>query len=454
MKKLSSILAIVLIMALVFTGCGAKTNTGQTSNEEGQKEAKKDTITVWTYAVYAEYEDELKELIAKYEEMHPNITVEYEILSWSEGPKKFATALNAGSPPDIFFGHPTGERVDTGLAVKVKDYLPEDVDLSKYDERALKYMTVDGDLYGLPLYVALHTWGGDKENMEKVGIPWQDIQKNGWTWDEFLMYCDKAQKAGFEHPFVFQGAKGNTEMFTHLVMNNGIPYAVEEGKIQYNDERTKEVFEFIETLLEKEYLPSNFGEIGPADRIAKVYARETVFFGRAIPYYDVTFGKRNASIDKGETEGEKVEFVALPIPTGPHAEGEIAYGTSDGYTLYRQVKATDEHVRNAAAFLAFLAGPESRAHAELVLAPVHKDQVKSVEGASPYNAEFANRYGDLIVPPADLTVDEAAKLSRFRTEELIPALQLFHSPDGALKDGDQAAEIFDRLVKGAEKIWR
>lgn len=114
---------MIAMMMLIVTACGGASD----SEAETVDADAKDTVTVWTYPVHGTYEDELKELIADFNQEHPHITVEYEMLTWAEGPKKFDVALNAGNPPDLYFHSVDGAYVKTGLALELDSYLTEEI---------------------------------------------------------------------------------------------------------------------------------------------------------------------------------------------------------------------------------------------------------------------------------------------------------------------------------------
>ena len=72
-----------------------------------------------------------------------------------------------------------------GVGVNLADYLDSSV-LADFDQNALDYMTLDGSVYGLPLYISIQALGGNKEMLEAAGADVEKIQTEGWTFDEFL----------------------------------------------------------------------------------------------------------------------------------------------------------------------------------------------------------------------------------------------------------------------------
>ncbi|GAA0355336.1 ABC transporter substrate-binding protein [Bacillus horti] len=431
---------LLFIFALIFVSA--------CSNNTGGSGAT-DTVKVWTYPVHEEYEDELKELIKSFEAENENIKIEYEYLSWAEGPQKFDIALNSGTPPDIYFGKPQAKYVQTGLTVDLKDRL--NVDVSDFDQVAIEHMSYDGGLYGLPIYMFLHVWGGNKQLMEEAGIDYEKIQRNGWTWSEFKELAAKANQTNSagdqQYGFVFQGT--NEELLVHLAMNNGLPYRVDtSGALTWTGDEILETMEYIRSLLDEGIMPRETAAIDPAKRMELFYNHQALFFGRAIPYFDPVVEARNQQIEEGEIEGEKIDFILLPIP---HNEGEqqIAFGGAEGYMLFTQRNASDEHVANSIKVLEHLTSAEAgKAAVDLALPTVHKGAEGKFESkVAPYNEEAANVLAGLVLPPNDISIEVGALDDQFRTEVIIPTFQ------GVLNGEMSPEQALDRFKQANQTIF-
>ncbi len=164
MKRNYYLIALLMLLTFAFAACS---NDDDSSAEEtGESEAdpaaespaEEDVVRVWTYPVHGEYEGELEELVRQFEEENEHITIEYEVLSWAEGPQKFDIALNSGSPPDIYFGSPLGKYVSTELAVPIDDLV--DVDLSHYNDVAIEGMKLEAN-YTAYRFICFYTYGAE-----------------------------------------------------------------------------------------------------------------------------------------------------------------------------------------------------------------------------------------------------------------------------------------------------
>lgn len=439
MRKGIIFLLVMLITATLLIGCSKKETSG---------DGKQDVVKVWTYPVHGEYEAELKDLISTFEDK--NIKIEYEVLSWAEGPQKFDIALNAGTPPDIYFGKPQGKYVESGLAVDITDKV--NVNLSDYNDVALDYMKLDDGLYGLPIYMFLHVWGGNKQLLEEAGIDYEKIQKEGWTWSEFKELASKGVKTkengDEQYGFVFQG--NNEELLVHLAMNNGLPYRYTNDGTTWNDDRILETMEYIRELIDSGIMPKETAAVDPAKRMELYYNHQALFFGRAIPYFDPVVSNRNKDIEDGKVEGEKIDFVLLPIP---HNDGEkqVSFGGSEGYMLFTQKNASDQHMKNSMKVLEHLTSAEAgKAAAALALPVVHKGAEGKFElPLTPYNKVASEVLASHVLPPSDTRAELAAKDDQFRSEVVIPTFQgLLNgdvSPEQALEQfKEKGAQIFGK----------
>ncbi|GAB2720815.1 ABC transporter substrate-binding protein [Paenibacillus thermoaerophilus] len=452
MKK--SLLLTSASLLLVMTACsnGSSDNSSSASPSPGSSakaEAKPDTVKVWTYPVHATYEDDLKALIADFNKQYPHIKVEYEMLSWAEGPKKFDVALNSGNPPDLYFHSVDGQYVATGLAIELDKYLTPEIK-EDYLPGTLELGQIQGKQYGLPIYQYQWAWGGNKRLLEEAGIDWQKIQKQGWTWSEFLAAAEKLTKkrpdGSTQYALTTDGNGANNDFIELLTKNAGIPDVLDkDGNFQLGDQRVLKTMQFIKTLLDKGYMPKETAALDAKKRTDMFYAGQTAILSKAIPYYDVTIQNRNKDIDAGKIQGEKIDFVLLPVPHADDAKPGTVMG-GEGYVAFRQKKDQgEEHARNTFLVMEALSGAKAGNSAnELCLPFVRKSQQKEFEGkgkANPVNLEAANIMAANRVNPVVLSLDvtKADKMKQFKEQVLKPNMQALYAGE---KTPEAIAETF------------
>ncbi|MBP5093187.1 MAG: sugar ABC transporter substrate-binding protein [Abditibacteriota bacterium] len=134
----------------------------------------------------------LKDDIAEFERIHPNIRVELEMVAWGRIMDKLMIATAGGQPPDVTkmsseWFVPLAAK---GTLLPLDDLIKRDsYDIEDFYESALegwgryKGVTycIPTDIDGLQMYY-------NKKMFDEAGIPYPD---GSWTWDEYLAICEK-----------------------------------------------------------------------------------------------------------------------------------------------------------------------------------------------------------------------------------------------------------------------
>ncbi|WP_027625453.1 ABC transporter substrate-binding protein [Clostridium lundense] len=431
-KKVVGVILATVMLTSTFAGCGGtKQTNGQTA------ENKKDIVKIWTFPVEKDYNKNFQAIKEDFESKNKNVTIEVEELSWQEGMKKFDTAINAGSPPDLMFMVPSAKYIQTGLAEPVEKYIDKAI-LDDYYPNALQYMKIDNKLYGLPLYMKLHSIGGNKKLLEEAGIDWRKIQKEGWTWDEFKQIAKKGTKKNTDgkqqYGFIFHGAGGpsmSAELLDHMLINNGLENAVnEKNEYTYKDPKFLETLKFIRSLIDEGIMPKESNQITPQKRMEYLYCEQAMIIGKAMPYYEVVIGDNNAKVKEGKAPaGQKeVDFVLLPEP---HNKGQkaVSSGGVDGYSMFKQKNykgevSQEEHLKNVAKALVALTSGKAGASAEVLCLPqVTKsgnDMWKDKYTMKPENKQVVDGLFKNVMVPIQVDPDTAKKASKIKDEVIIP----------------------------------
>lgn len=436
--KLSKQLGTTLMasMLVFITACGGGGGTVQSpspggENGNGGDKPKEDTITVWTYPVHATYEDDLKEMIADFNKDYPHIKVEYEVLSWAEGPQKFDIALNSGNPPDIYWGSVHGQYINSGLAVPLDDYLTDDIK-NDFIDGALDLGKVQGVQYVIPHYQSIWAWTGNKKLLEEAGVDWQKIQEEGWTWSEFNEIAPtltkKLDNGRTQYGFVSDGTL--LDLLDILSHNADLEDVVDrDGNFIWNDDRILDTLSFIDNMIKSGVSPKEMGALTPQARLDMYYAEEAAIISKGLPYYDVMVRNRNADIDAGKVTGEKIDFVLLPPP---HKD-DVPYkstGGGEGYYMFKQKNDKgEEHRQNAFLVMEALSGAKGGVSAnELCLPFLRKSQAEYFEGkanAQEYNQRAAEIMSQSPTLPVDLFIDleVSGKIRQFKEQVVKPNYQ-------------------------------
>lgn len=167
------VLAIVLLLALIFTGVipGLR--------QQGSNDPLKGNLTVWGV-----FDDEIavqSTLIAEFTAKHPNVTITYRQLDPRTYEADLVNALAAGTGPDVFYVQ------NTWLPKHANKLSPRDPKLFNvvnfgelFPQVVVKDFAKDGSIYAMPLYVDTLALLYNKNMFDAAGIA--QVPR---TWSEF-----------------------------------------------------------------------------------------------------------------------------------------------------------------------------------------------------------------------------------------------------------------------------
>lgn len=170
-RKLSKVISLLTIFALVATalaGCGGSGN--ETNKQDASSDGQATKTITWLSARPADgaIVQTMRELASKYAEEHPGFELDIQVTS--DRPSyltKLRTLVASGETPELIDmdADPYAQQlVDAGMLVDMKQFLDEQGLYDQFYEPALKYQELpDGSLYLLPLEYQLEmTWYNKK----------------------------------------------------------------------------------------------------------------------------------------------------------------------------------------------------------------------------------------------------------------------------------------------------
>ena len=237
-RRLIGLLAIV---ALVLAACGgggaaspsaaasaAPSAAAPSAAAPSPSEASTEPVTIewWNLQVNDPGKALLKTLADEYMAAHPNVTINETVLENEALKTKIATAMQAGTPPDVFQSWGGG-----GLAEQVAAGLVKDItaDVAPWADTmnpgAMGIYQVDGKQYGIPYNFGMVGFWYNKALFEQAGITAPPA-----TWDELLTAVGKLKDAGIT-PIALGGKDKWPGMFwwAYLAIRNGGQAALDRG---------------------------------------------------------------------------------------------------------------------------------------------------------------------------------------------------------------------------------
>lgn len=153
----------------------------------------KTKITWWHITTTDPMKSDWQAMADAYTKQNPNVSIEINIIENEAFKTKLATAMQAGTPPDLFQSWGGGTMREYANAGLLKD-LTQDVQGdwgSSISPAALGVYTADNKVYGVPWDLGMVGFWYNKSLFQKAGI-----QNPPQTWSEFLDAVKKLKAAG------------------------------------------------------------------------------------------------------------------------------------------------------------------------------------------------------------------------------------------------------------------
>jgi len=185
-------------------------------------------ISLWTYPIGSWGDpDTVNGIIAKFNEVHPEIKVKVNYLDYASGDDQVTTAIEAKTTPDIVMEGPERLVANWGAAGKMLDISDLWDDAVKADiiaaspavEAACK--NAEGIYYEYPLCMTTHCMVINYNDFEAAGaLQYLDEATHTWTTEGFLNALDALEAAGYlPTGVVYCGGQGGDQGTRALVTN-------------------------------------------------------------------------------------------------------------------------------------------------------------------------------------------------------------------------------------------
>ncbi len=256
MKK---VVGLVLLMAIVISGCGAGNGggTGDTSSEKTESgsntvDSKDNVVVNVTYKEVDGYDAWLEAAKAEYEKTYPGRTVELSRMSSNEGDYNTKTSLMLQSDDSIDVMIVDSFLAPSLVASEGLAELPVDSWsdwAEQYPDNVKDGMTFDGKVYAIPYTTDTRGLYYNKKIFEEVGIdmPWEPK-----SWQEVLDTVEVLHEAGIEYPIWMNGSKaqgeGTTMQTFEMLLAGTDDWLYEDGKWVVTSDGLKDSLGFLESI--------------------------------------------------------------------------------------------------------------------------------------------------------------------------------------------------------------
>lgn len=286
-----------------------------------------------------------RELVAKFQETHPDITVNLQITTTDGLPQRVLTALQSGAAPDIIdvqHGWVNGY-AQNNLVIPLDDVLQDRED---YVPAALDYVTLNDQLWGMPYRIESLAVIYNKGHFVEAGL---DPEAPPQTWDELIAAAEALTQSGRSGFAITGGGEvGNTifRSMPFMWMNGGGIISEDGTQVLVNSPETVAAVEFYTNFYKNGLSPSSTLENdGTANR--RLFIAETVSMYQAGQFDVNSIKTENPNIDIG-------------VMTIPHPEGKDTAAVLGGWSFV--IPADAKNPDEAKILLGFLAEAENQGY--------------------------------------------------------------------------------------------
>lgn len=348
-KRFLVLVLIVSLTVLMFSGCSKDSSsdsgsastkgTSDFTGKDPQIEKKIKILSIW-----AEDNDNgilINNILKRYkEEVNPNFSYEYELVSADDLKMKIATLASSNDLPDFFAyesGTPLKELVDAGKVLDIGTELEKIGSMDFMSPSAvslLKSLAETDKLYDLPLGLNVEGFWYNKALFKEAGV---EAPK---TWDEFETVLEKLYAAGIQPLSTGASDKwGTTRLvnaYTVRVLGNDAMTKAANGDIKYTDAGYVQGAAKLQEWADKGY----FGE--GVTTVDMNTAGTMLCSGQAAIFYNGSWFTSNLNDPTYNLEGEDgIGFFNVPV-VDPSISDENAYSMNCGNILAMSKEKYDD----------------------------------------------------------------------------------------------------------------
>ena len=161
----------------------------------------------------------VEQQIAAFKALHPNITIEPQVVPWDDYWTKLQTGVAGGSTYDVFWMNADDLPVYAaqGAIVPIQDMVDDgSIDVDAYPESLRSIYTFDGKVFGIPRDFDTIALFYNKDLFDKAGV---EYPTGDWTWDDLRAAAEKLTP-GDGSQWGYASSLGGQQNYYNLIKQN------------------------------------------------------------------------------------------------------------------------------------------------------------------------------------------------------------------------------------------
>lgn len=271
---------------------------------------------------------------AAFEAANPGVDVIVEYMEDEAFKVKLPTLLQSPGKPDLFFSWSGGlvaEQASQGVLRDITEYTQKNGCAAQHSDGGKAAYSVDGKLYGLPMYASNVALWYNKRLAAEAGIDPTQIK----TWDDFLDQVAAAKEAG-QTPIVI-GAKDKwPAMFYHAMLAGRIAGADGYAQAASGDSGGYAGEAWVEVAKQLKRL----GDLEPfqAGYLDTTYDKSQTLFGDEAGIFMLMgewliSAQRAVATDGEGMTNDEIGAVSFPAVPGGSGDPKATYGGMNGWLV-------------------------------------------------------------------------------------------------------------------------
>ena len=317
MKRWGIGLLAVLIVMILAAGCGGGSgggkgdgsggtgkDEGSSSGSDGASSAGKPVELTFWGDWGGEGQKQFETMVDAFNKSQDRIRVKYVLQQ--DMITKFLTAATSGGAPDVLFWDRwrTSLYAPKNVLHPIDEYMDRDgIAREDFYSEALKELSYDGKLYGLPLTVDARALFYNKKLLSEAGV------EPPKTWDELREAARKLTKWNGNKLETAGFSLGDVGLFNMYLQQAGGQMITEDGKTNFNNEKGLAVLRFWDQLLNEDKVYKIGFEQGLGEG-QDVFVTGKMAMHYTGPWMLTTYKKY----------GNDLDFGVVPPPAGPNGD--------------------------------------------------------------------------------------------------------------------------------------
>jgi multiple sugar transport system substrate-binding protein len=292
-------------------------------------------------------------LIPGFLEQHPNVTIEYEAMPWSEYWTKIGAVAAAGGMPDIYCNSVAylWDHANRGLSANIQPFFDADLNEDDYFMELTaveRYPDANADLYGFPFRWVVGALFYNKQLFDEAGL---DYPTDEWTYADVLAAAQQLTKDTDGDGEIDQwGVLATTD---HIFLDSVIK---SNGGQVINDDYTQCMLTEPEAVAAIQWMVDlvHVHKVSPSPAVAQGFAQGIFPSGKVAMMVTGSY----QTVPWSQIEDFEWDVVMQPAGT----VSRVVYGGPDSLSI----SMSSQHKEMAWEFLKYMISPETQARGDLI----------------------------------------------------------------------------------------